>query len=50
MTVATGIPPNTKIVKYFNDFATNLHDILLKLDNLYVNLKKFVTDVIEENI
>ena len=50
ITVSTGIPPNTKIIKYFNDFATNLHDISLKVDNLYVGLKKVVTDVIEDNM
>ena len=50
MTVATSIPPNTEIIKYLNGFATKLHDISSKVDNLYVGLKKFLIYVIEENM
>ena len=47
ITVATGIPPHTKIKNDLNDFATKLHDLSLKVDNNYVGLKKVVTDDIE---
>ena len=50
MTVATSITTHTKIIKDVNQFATNLHNISLKVDNLYVGLKKVVTDVIEDNM
>ena len=50
MTVATGIPSHTQIIKYLKDFKTKLHDILLKVYNIYVGLKKVVTDAIEEKM
>ena len=50
MTVATGIPPHTKIIRYLNDFATKLHNLSSKVYNLYVNLRKVVTYAIEENM
>ena len=50
ITVATGITPHTKIVKYLNKFVTKLHDLSQKLENIYVCLKKFVSDAIEENM
>ena len=50
MTVATGILPHTKIIKYLNDFSTKLHDLLSKLENIYVCLKKVVSYSIEEKM
>ena len=48
--VSTGIPPHTKIIKYLNTFATKLHDLSSKVDNIYVGLQDVVSDVIEENM
>ena len=42
MTVATGIPPHTKIIKDLNEFATKLHYISSKVGNIYVYFKKVV--------
>ena len=47
MTGAIGIPPQTKIIKYLNEFATKLNDLSSKVENLYVGLKKAVSDAIE---
>ena len=50
ITVATGITPHTKIVKYLNESEKKLHDLSSKVENIYVCLKKFVSDAIEENM
>ena len=46
----TGILPHTTIIKYLNEVLAKLRDILLKVDNFYVGLKKVVLDVIEEKM
>ena len=50
MTFATGIPSHTKIIKDLNDSLKKLHNMSSKVDNLYVGLKKVVTDRIEEKM
>ena len=50
MNVATGIPPHKKIIKYLNEFSTKSHDMSLEAGNLYVGLKKVVSDAIENNM
>ena len=46
----TGILPHTKIIKDLNEVLAKLHDLLLKVDNFYVGLKKVVLNVIEEKM
>ena len=50
MTLATGIQSHTKIIKYLNEFATKLHDLSSKVDNIHACLKKVVSGVIEEKM
>ena len=50
MTVSTSITPHTKTIKYLNEFAKKLHDIILKSVNIYVGLKKVVSYNIEDKI
>ena len=51
MDVATGITtPYTKIIKDLNQFSTQLHYLSLKVDNIYVCLKKVVSDLIEDKM
>ena len=50
MTAATGIPPPTEIIKDLNEFATKLHDLSSKVDNIYVGLMNVVTDEVEDNM
>ena len=50
MNVATGILPHTKIIKDFNEFATKLHNLSLKVYNLHVCLQKSVSGTIEDNM
>ena len=50
MTVATGIPPHTNIIKELNCFATKLHDLSSKVNNIYVGLRKVIIDAIEYNM
>ena len=50
ITVATGVPPHTKIIKDLNEFATKLHYLSSKLDNIYVGLNRVVSGAIEDNM
>ena len=50
MTAATGIPPPTEIIKDLNEFATKLHDLSSKVDNIYVCLNEVVSDEIEKKM
>ena len=50
MIVATGISPHTKIIKYLIEFATKLHDMSSKADNIHICLKKVVSGAIEEKM
>ena len=47
MTFAACIPPHTNIIKYLNDFETKLHYMSSKVDNIYVCLKKVVSNETE---
>ena len=50
MTIATGIPPHTRFIKDLNYFESKLHDLSLKVDNLYVGLKNTESDIIEDKM
>ena len=50
MTIATGIPPHTRFIKDLNYFESKLHDLSLKVDNLYLGLNNIKSDIIEDKM